>query len=408
MPERPTRRSRGFLPFSAVVLCLALGGCTSVPQSPPVAIRFTAVEMAADLVVSSVEARVGTSSVTFIIRYTSAIDRRCSFFSPPDGGVFMEYRDLPAAGKTASISLSKAVLRRATAISMKFWPLGGGQSGALFLNFADIEPLLGEGTVLPQGAPPSAGQESGTIEAETPAGPAYAIGFARTELVSDLSVSSVTARAGKETVTFSIEYSSGKNRSLSLFNPPEGAVIKELRPVSAGNHVIEIPVRKSILDEIQGLAGKFFNGAEDCGSIVLILDDVKPLLGENPARIDVSEVPVGPPVTVRYKAVELAPDLAIVRVTAQPSATRITITIRYESGVDRILAMFDPPGGDAFELRRAMPAAEDEATVTLTKEALRKTQSITVTFYTGSRGSGSLFLTYDDIQPLLKEPPVAD
>ncbi len=142
--------NRGFFLISSIALFLLLGGCASTPPIPPVEIRYSSAELAPDLVITAVRATASRTAVSFTIVYSSSLDRRCSFFNPPRGDLFLEVRDLPARGRTVSVTLAKSLLRQVSFITIKFWPLGGGDSGALFLNFADISPLLGESMVSAQ------------------------------------------------------------------------------------------------------------------------------------------------------------------------------------------------------------------------------------------------------------------
>jgi len=259
------------LPFIAVILCLVLGACVSepsAPSAPPVDINFSVSGLAPDLTVSSVKAVPGEDDVTFAIEYTSSTIRRFSFFNPPDGDVFKVLHDMPSGNRIQHVTISRASLRRVSQITVKFFVPDVGSAGALFLNFADIERLLEEGAV--------------SFPTE-PLGTPVDIRFTATWQISDLTVSSITAREAGNSVVFTFAYASSQNRNMYFFDHPNGRLFKQNLTAPANPGIVRVTVPKSQLRQVTSIAANFMMPSGAPNILLLNYADIKPLLGEDAA-----------------------------------------------------------------------------------------------------------------------------
>ncbi len=382
--------------IGAAVLCLVLGTCVSAPSGPPVDIRFTVHALAPDLTVSSVKAVPSEDEVTFAIEYTSSTSRRFSFFNPPNGDVFKVLHDMPSGNRTAHVTIPKAALKQVPQIGVVFFVPDVGNAGSLLLNYADIEPLLEEGVL--------------SVPTE-PLGSPVVIRFTVTWQISDLTISSITARAAGNSVVFTFAYSSSQDRNMYFFDHPNGSVFKQNLTAPAKPGIVSVTVPKDKLRQVAAIAANFVMPSGAPNMVHLNFVDIKRLLEEGPApalsepegqpEVLVPSEPLGPPIDIRFTKNALTPDLTVSGVKARPGETTVNFSIEYTSSIDRRFSFFDPPRGDVFMELRDVPANSHAASVSISKASLRRVTFITVKFFAPAE-AGYLFLNYADIKPLLE------
>jgi len=270
------------IPAAAVfptLLCLVLASCVSAPQSPIVDIRFTTDGFDDDLSVTAVTARAAQKSVMFRIAYRSEKNRWVSLFSPPRGYGFQVGQEAPAGDHTVSFIITRASLVEVRTITAQFSTPQGRESGRVFLNSAEVAALLERVVATSTPATTSAPAPSSEPARESPAGPPVVVRFTTGDLAADLTVARVTAQPGATTVTFAGEYSSGVDRVLSFFDPPNGSVFKHLRGAPAGSGTTRDTILKTDLKRVCQFTLIFSNpGNVDSSAVFLEFADIAPLL----------------------------------------------------------------------------------------------------------------------------------
>jgi hypothetical protein len=308
--------TRGCLLIVAIVLCPVLMGCASVPRTPPIDIRFTVVKPSLDLSVSSVTARATGDSVVFTFEYRSSKQRTLFLFDPPGAGVIGQYANAPANSQSVSITISKSKLRRVSSIMANLYPAVGDDF--ILLSLADIAALLVDG------APPTAsGAGSEPALSSESSAPAVDIGFFVPNRSPDLTLSSAKARATTDSIVFTFGYESGQDRTLHLFDPPNGSIFMKTANAPASGRFVSVTISKVDLERVSEVTANFMaDGTDVNGFVFLTFSDIAPLLGKSIASGQASGRASGQPDSAQYRTLLSAPGkLEIVRAPAPADFT---------------------------------------------------------------------------------------
>jgi hypothetical protein len=238
------------------------------PLTQPLNIPFTyADDFGSGLTVHAVRAENTGTYVEFQFDYTSDDDRVMSFFDPPDGDTISIKEYLSPGTNSVLIVTSVNALQRVSYITVIFYIPGGDETGAIFLDFKEIEKILPS---TPAAPPPS----------PTPIMQPLNIPFIYADdFGSGLTVHAVRAHNTGTNVEFQFDYTSDADRGMSFFDPPDGDTISIQEDLPAGTNSVLIVASVSALQRVSYITVNFYiPGVELTGSIFLDFQEIEKII----------------------------------------------------------------------------------------------------------------------------------
>ncbi len=174
----------------------------------------------------------------------------------------------------------------------------------------------------------------------------------------DLSINGLKAELNGTNILFTLSYSSGKERFLSFFNPPDGSIVRyfDENGLKQGVNTASFEVDAAILSTVSQITMRFSMSVDperDRNFIFLkpgmryaaLLEKAKNnpnvqtknasnVTDENPAKIDIAFTPSSS-----------QPDLKITKLQAEINGSDIRFTLDYMSVYLRSFSFYNPPGG---------------------------------------------------------------
>jgi hypothetical protein len=159
--------------------------------------------------------------------------------------------------------------------------------------------------------------------ASVPRTPPIDIRFTVVKPSLDLSVSSVKARATTDSIVFTFGYEISQDRTLHLFDPPNGSIFMKTANAPASGRFVSVTISKVDLERVSEVTANFIaDGTDVNGFVFLTFSDIAPLLGKSIASGQASGRASGQPDSAQYRTLLSAPGkLEIVRAPAPADFT---------------------------------------------------------------------------------------